>query len=155
MRLLDGLASGQVGDGPRHLEDAGVGADGESEAVGDHLEPLLALLVDGAEAADVPRLHLGIGVQAEGAQAAELEFAGAVDAVADRPACFSVARIGELLVADAGDLDVQVDAVEQRSGEARALALDHRRGAGAVVLRVAEVAAGAGLWTPLPRIASR
>jgi hypothetical protein len=48
-------------------------------------------------------------------------------------------------VEDAGDLDVQVDAVQERSGEAGAVALDHRRGAGAVVFRVSEEAAGAGV----------
>ena len=46
---------------------------------------------------------------------------------------------------DAGDLHVQVDAVEERSREPGAVALDHQRRAGAVVLGIAQIAAGAGI----------
>jgi len=42
-------------------------------------------------------------------------------------------------------LDVQVDAIEQRAGEAAAVALQLWRGAAAVVPGIAEVAAGAGV----------
>ena len=44
-----------------------------------------------------------------------------------------------------GGFDVEIDAVEQRSADARAIALDLRRRAAALMPRVAEIAAGAGV----------
>jgi hypothetical protein len=46
-------------------------------------------------------------------------------------------------VGNAGDFDMQIDAVEARPGEAGAVTLEQRRGAVAGVLAVAEKAAGA------------
>lgn len=57
--------------------------------------------------------------------------------------------------AQGGGLDVDVDAVEERAADASAVALDLGRGATALVLRVAEVAAGArisGCFLGLQRI---
>jgi hypothetical protein len=79
MRLPDLLFAGQIGNRPRHLEDAGVGSGGESEAVGEHLQQFLPFVIHGAEAADVAGLHLGVGVEAEADEALALDFPGPAD----------------------------------------------------------------------------
>ena len=48
---------------------------------------------------------------------------------------------GELLVRHAGDIDEEVDAVQERAGEAALVARDGLRGADAIACRVALVAA--------------
>lgn len=145
MGLFDALAAGQVGDGAGDFEDAGVAAGRETEAVGDHLEQLVSGLVHDAELADVAGLHLAVGVQAVGFQSRALQLSSGLDPGADGGGGFAVDRVGEILVRHAGHLDMQVDAVEQRTGEAGAVALQHRRGAGAFAQAVAEETAVAGI----------
>ena len=59
----------------------------------------------------------------------------------DRRRWLAAALVAELLERDARDLDVDVDAVEQRAGEPLLVAADDHRAARAGVLRVAAVAA--------------
>ncbi len=61
----------------------------------------------------------------------------------------------ELPQLDRRHLDVEVDAVEQRSRDPPAVALDHRRRAAAVVAPVPAVAAGAGVHRRHQREAGR
>ena len=145
MGLFDALAAGEVGDGAGDFEDARVAAGREAEAVGDHLQQFVSGLVHRTELADVAGLHLAVGVQAEGFQPLPLQLPGGFDPGADGGGGFAVDGIGEILVRHPGNFDMQVDAVEQRTGEAGAVALQHRRGAGAFAQAVAEKTAVAGI----------
>ena len=50
--------------------------------------------------------------------------------------------ISQLLIADSGNIHVKIDAVEKRSANLRHILLDLHWGTGALLLRIAEVAAG-------------
>ena len=58
MEGFDLLAASQIGDGAGQFEDAGKAASRETELVGDLFEQFIALLIQLAEAPDVPGLHL-------------------------------------------------------------------------------------------------
>jgi hypothetical protein len=57
------------------------------------------------------------------------------------------ALAAQFLVVDARHVDVDVDAVEQRAGDALLVARHHRRRAGALLLGVSGIAAWAGMNT--------
>jgi len=71
---------------------------------------------------------------------AQLGRAGGVDPGADGGGCLGRTVIGQLPVAHGRYLDLNVDAVEQRPGDPRAVALYVQRRAGALLLRIAEEA---------------
>lgn len=51
----------EVGDGPRHADDAEIGAHGESHLGHQALQRAPAVLVQRAELLDLPGAHLGVG----------------------------------------------------------------------------------------------
>ena len=92
------------------------------------------------------RPHVGVAKQVRlGGKALELMAAGLVDALTDlrRADCGGLAA--QLLVFDRWHFDVDIDAVEQRARDAGPVAPDRRRRTRAFVLRIGEVAAGAGI----------
>ena len=124
MGLKNVFLSGQIGDGPRHLENAGVAAGGKGQAVGDQLQEPPPLFIQTAETADVAGLHLRVAVQAEFRQPLSLNGAGRLHPGTDRRRGFALGGIGEIAMGDPGHLDLQVDAVEQRAGEAVPITLN-------------------------------
>ena len=74
-----------------------------------------------------------------------MDVAGGLDSCADVGGGFAGGGGAEFLVFDGGDVDVEVDAVEEGAGEAGVVALDLGRGAAAFAGGVGEVAAGAGV----------
>jgi len=137
VRLVDVLFRGKIGYGSCDLKDAAVAARRHAEAIDHHLQQLLPLPIQLTEAFQVPRLHLAVGVQSVGGKALALDLARCFDPLTDGGGGFRRSRRGEVLVGDAGGFDVQVDAIQQRAGEAAAVALGHQRGAGTGMLRVA------------------
>jgi hypothetical protein len=121
------------------------GAGGEAEALECVVEEPLAGGVETAVAAQVVRGHGGVDGVDGGAEASGLAGAGGVDPRGDGGGGLA-GRSAELAERDRRHLDVQVDAVEERAGDAAAVALDQRRQAGAGMTRVAKMAAGTGLW---------
>lgn len=136
MLLVDLLAAFQVGDGAGHLEDAVVGAGRETEAVGYHLQHPVAVGVQFAEFLDEARRHLGIAMDFGAAVALLLNMAGALDPPGDVGRTFRLAAISKIAILDRRHLDVDVDAVQQRAGNAGTVAVDGDGGAGAGVDRV-------------------
>src|ERR1700724_2148093 len=127
-------------------QDAAVeGAGGEAELLEGVVEQALPGVVETAVAAEVLVRHRRVDRGRAGrAEAGELHRPRGRDARADDGG--GLARGGAQLAQREGrHLDVQVDAVEQRAGDAAAVALDQRRQAGAGVAGVAEMAAGAGV----------
>ena len=135
----------EVGDGARDAQDAVVGAGGEAELGDGVFHLLFAFAVELAEAAQGARSHLGVAELAERLQAPALALARREDAFADDGRFLGLLVLRQLLVFHRRHLDVQVDAVEQRPGDPRQVALDQRRRAGALVQRIAEKAALAGI----------
>jgi hypothetical protein len=80
----------------------------------------------------------------QGAEALELDGAGAGDPPGDLGRALARRR-AQLLQPDRRHLDVQVDAVEERSRDPAAVALDERPGTAAVVAGVSQVPARTGV----------
>lgn len=93
--------------------------------------------------ADLRMGHAGVGGGARVRETRELAFAGGLDAGADVGGGLGGLLGAELVDRERGRFDVQVDAIQERAADAGAVALDLRGGATALVLRVAQVAAGA------------
>ena len=67
------------------------------------------------------------------------------DAIADRGGAFLRAGAGDVAVFDGGNFDVEVDAIEERAGDALAITLHLERTAAAFAFQIAEVAARTGI----------
>ncbi len=66
------------------------------------------------EVADFRGAHFGIAGQFGAGETLELAFASCLHALANGSRVFDLAFVGEFFVIDAGDFDVDVDAVEER-----------------------------------------
>src|SRR6185369_7796009 len=130
---VDVVLAEEVGDGAGDLDEAIDAAGGERAALLDEIgEGALAEAVELTGRALDGAGHLGVAAQAPGAQAGELAVAGGDDAGADRGGGLAGVDGAQLVERDRLDVDVEVDAVEERAGEAEPVALDGRRAAGAL-----------------------
>lgn len=147
VRDLDGLCGLEVGDGARDFEDAVMGAGTHSLLEHGALEKALGIRAEFAVGADLARGHLRVGVDFFSGffEAIALTIARGLDAVANLRRTFGCCPAAEFFVLNSGNFDVNVDAVEEWAGDFCDVALNHRRGAYAVVRFVVEVAAGAGI----------
>src|SRR6266699_5438362 len=98
---------------------------------------------DVAEVADFGGAHFGVAGKLGAGETSELAFAGGLDASTDGGGVFDLALVGEFLVVDAGDFDVDVDTVEEGAADAFLVAGDGGGGATALFDGVALEAAGA------------
>src|SRR5439155_25569196 len=98
-----------------------------------------------AEVAHFGGAHLGVAGQLGSLEAVQLALTRCLHACADGDRVFGVAFIGQLLVVDTGDFDVDVDAVQQRAADALLVAHDGGGGTAAFSDRVAEEATGTGI----------
>ena len=138
---LDLGGAGEVGDGSGDLEDAVEGSDGEAEAAEGVVEELLAGAIDTAVEAEVFGGHGGVDGGGRGeAEAGELAVAGLLDASGDSGGGFAGGG-AELAQGEGGELDVEVDAVEERAGDAGAVALDGGGRTGTLVTGVSQMPA--------------
>src|SRR5258706_7212355 len=90
-----------------------VGAGREMKLLGGGLEQFLARGIEFAEIAHLGWSHFGVTGQSGTAQALELALTRCLHARANRRGVFSLTLVGELLVIDARNLDVNVDAIQQ------------------------------------------
>jgi len=107
--------SSQIGNGPSHLENPTVAAGRESQPVGHHLQQLLPLVVHGTEFSDMARLHLAVGMQPELVEPLTLDVSRRLNPGSNDGGGLPVTRGREVAVRNAGDVNMQVDPVEQRS----------------------------------------
>jgi transcriptional regulator with XRE-family HTH domain len=131
VRRLDLRLPCQIGDGSRDFEDAVEGTDGEAEAAEGVVEKLLAGAIDAAGVA---------GGGGGGAEAGELAVAGLLDALGDLGGGFAGGG-AQLAQGEGGELDVEVDAVEERAGDAGAVALDGGGRTGTLVTGISQMPA--------------
>ena len=75
----------------------------------------------------IARAHLRVAEERHPREARELRLARTIDALANRDRRLPRDAIGQVLVLHRGHLDVDVDAIEQRARDARAIALNRDR----------------------------
>ena len=144
--FFDQITSFEVGDRAGDLEDAVEGTRGEGEPPGREAEQLLGV---GCESclgvgADVHDRHVAVELCRLG-EARGLQAAGGDHAFADGSGVLRAARLaGELFVVHPRHVDKQVDAVEERTGDALLVTCDDVRRAGTGAFGVAPEAAEAG-----------
>ncbi len=123
-----------------------IGARRQPQATDRRAQQRVGAVGHEAEVADVARRHVRVGVHARPThEPPALHHPRPVHALAHRFAGLAPTLVGERPVLHGGDLEVNVDAVEQRPRDAREIALHADRAAGARVLRIAVVAARAGV----------
>jgi hypothetical protein len=122
-----------------------VGARGEVQLLHGGLEEPLAGGVGLAEVAHFGGAHLSVAGRFGSSETLELALSRCLHACADGDRGFGVAFIGQLLVVDAGNFDVDVDAVQQRAADALLVTHDGGGGTAAFSDRVAEEATGIGM----------
>lgn len=141
----DGLRVFEVGDCPSDLADFVMGAGGKAELGHRLLQYHLAVGVEGAELFDLLVGHCRVGRWFAVAEAVCLDVAGFDDVgfhCLGAELGGSGAELGE---GDWGDVDVDVDAVNERAGDFREVSFNLAGGAFAASPVGAEVAAGAGV----------
>ena len=156
---LDRIAAVEVGDGAGELEDAMKGAGAELELRHRRLDQRLPRLVELAVLPHLGRSHVGVGLFQQVAvalrresilrqglrQAVALDGVGGLDAGADGAAGFAEAVGQELVVVDAGDVNVDVNAVEEGAGDALLVAGNSSRTTGTFCLIVSKPTTWAGI----------
>lgn len=93
------------------------------------------------------REHAGVSEDERGValEAVSLELAGADDAVAHGGGGLAGLMLAELVDAERGGVDVDINPIKERTTDAGTVVLDLSRVAFAAVAAVAEVTAGAGI----------
>src|SRR6266581_7492481 len=134
----------EVGDGAGDLEDSVIGPRGQGEPRDRRAEQGVGAVRHAAEGADVARRHVGVGVDAYPArEPLPLRRPGPVNPLPHRLARLAAPLVRQRAIFYGGYLQMDVDAIEQWPRDAREVALDAEGPADAIVLRIAEVAAGA------------
>src|SRR2546429_8772421 len=105
--------AGEVGYGARELQHPVVGARREMELADGLSQQRAGLLFRGAEALDFARAQPGVAF----ALAHELSLMRPFHALPDRRRIFAATRLNEFVLAHGGHLDLDVDAIEERSEE--------------------------------------
>lgn len=144
----DGGGGVEVGDGAGHFEDAVVGAGAHVEARHGIAQYGEAFGVEGAMGAEHARGHLCVAIHARlRGKATGLTLAGG-----DHPGPYGCARFagrcrGNLVETDGEYLHLQVDAVEQRAGDAVEVFSDGAGRTDALPRGMVVIAAGARVHT--------
>ena len=134
----------QIGDGARDLENPVVRASRQALPQHRALQQVFAFRIECAKPSNLRRRHRRIRVNFITAESFELYFARCYNALANRRRVFSRRNIlaAQFFEINRRNVDVNVDSVEQRTGNLADVALNLRRRAAAFALR-AEIAARA------------
>jgi hypothetical protein len=147
VRRPDVGRSRQVGDRAGQLEHAVVGPRREVQLAHRRLHQPLPGAVERAVRAHLGRPHIGVGQQPGATEALGLAHARRRDPLAHGAGGLALPFRSQFFVIHAWHLDVDVDPVEQRAGDALLVARDNRGRVGAGLLAVAVIAAWAGMET--------
>ena len=142
---LNGFGAVEIGDGAGHAQNAVVGAGSETHFFKGVLHQCFAGCVQGTELRQHGRRHMGVAGNFCAGKACTLACAGGV-----YPCAHSGTVLGGLFAAHGfifytGHTDVQVNAVQQRTGDAGNVLLHLGTGAGAAAGGVAVPSAAAGV----------
>ena len=141
----DGRAVGQIGDGSGHLQDSVVGAGREAEGFDRFLEDLCGRVSQPAVPGDLGGLHPGVEEHRGALETALLDSPHPFHAGGHRPGGLPAAVLDEIGIFYFRNMNVQVDAVEQRARDFGQVAGDLARGAAALLHGGSVVAAGTSL----------
>ena len=142
---LNFLAAVEVGNGAGDLTDAVIAAGRQAERVKGLPHQLRAGLVQLAEFAQLSRLHIRVAEAGRPGKALALAASRRLDPRLDRAGRLRFLVAAQIVEIERRDLDDNVDAVEQRPGDAREIIVDGGRRAGAAPGGVAVPAAAAGV----------
>ena len=142
----DAVAGCQIGDGAGDFENAVVGTGAEVEILHGMAEHFEGGVVEGAEFFDLAVRHPGIGggFSLTG-EPVFLDTTRLKNAIEDFCGRLGRAATRELLECHGRRFDMDVDAVEERAGDAVAITLDLNAGATALALRITVKSARAGV----------
>ena len=98
--FADMLASLQIGDSPGHLEDAGEGAGGEAEPVGDQFQHPVAGGIQFAVLPEMAGVHLCVAVDLGPLETVDLYVSGTFHPSGDFSGAFGLGPVGQVAVAD-------------------------------------------------------
>src|SRR5205823_1088456 len=115
VRGADGLGALEVGDGTRDFQNAVVGAGAQTQAGHGVFEQAFALGGNIAIFADLSGAHLGVAVNLFTLVALELAAPGRHHPRANLVGGVAARVVPQLAVLDGGHVDMDVNAVEQRS----------------------------------------
>jgi len=107
----------EVRVGAGGLQDPGVGAGGEPQLIDSHFDQLAGIVVDRADRPDLAVGQAGVEGGFVAVEAAALDFVCPFDPGLDRRRRLARLPQRQVAVTDRGDLDVDVDPVEERSGD--------------------------------------
>lgn len=143
--LLNRLGSRQIRDGARHPEDAVIGSGGETQFFDGAAEEPTPPIGQAGKLVHVGRMHPGVAVDAARAETVALNLPAVRNPFANHFRLLTRTFGGHLVIGDGGDLDVQVDPVEQRPGEFADVFLNARRGTDTAAGEITMIPAGAFL----------
>lgn len=121
MWLVDIILTGKIGYLSCHFKNAAVRARRHAQLVNNHFEHLLALIIDGTAFVDMPGGHSRIALQTVGSEPFQLDGTGFFHLGSDGSGKFALAKTGELLMGSPWNLNMQVNPVEMRAGQALAI----------------------------------
>ena len=139
----------EIGDGAGEFQDAVVGAGGELQLLDRSLEQAIAGFVEPAVILDLGWSHIRVELGAVAAVAVGLSLPGGGDTVADSLRGLSGPSIGQLVVFDPRDFQMNVDPIHQGTGDPLLVAGDRRWRAGAVLHWISGKPTRAPLRCPL------
>ena len=142
MCLANPLLTRQVRDRPRHLLDAAHRAHGEMVLFAGPLQQQPAIVAQRADLADLPRGQLRVAGHMRFVIAFLLAGSCRLYARADGGGRLLLRACRDLADGQRGDLQLHVDAIEQRPGDAREIPLDLVRLAAALLRLGTVMAAG-------------
>ncbi len=125
MSRSDFHGPGQIGDGAGQLEDAVVSARGKLQAGHGGFHQAAAGIIQNAERANFRRAHIRVASDRAVREALALALAGRFHPRAYGRRGFPQARVAQFLVFHPRHLDMDVNAVEQRAGDAFLILSDH------------------------------
>ncbi len=136
MLFMNGDTAVKISNRARHFKDTGVGAGRETESISNQFKHTVAAGVQFTVFFDVAGCHLGVAVDFGAFIALQLDFSRTCHSLGDLSRAFGFATVGGVAVFNRRDFDVDVDAVEQRAGDAGTVAVNGNRSAGTGVGRV-------------------
>lgn len=143
---VDLLFSRQVGDGAGQLEDAVVGAGGETQGVEGLLQQIPGLRIQAAVTADEGWRHGGVVENPGSLVAFRLDGMGTGHPFPDGGGGFPFLSGRECLIIHPGHFHMDVDPVQERAGQFGSVTADLLMGTGAgPVFLIPEVTAGTGI----------
>src|SRR5712692_7825415 len=137
----EGRFARKVGDGAGELQHAVVGARRKVKLGDRLLQQRARLVLDGAEPLDVAGAEPGVVL----ALAFELSTSRPFDALPDLRRAFASACLHELVFAQRGHFDLDIDPVQQRSREPAAVARDLVGRAAAPAAEMSQIPARTGI----------